>query len=358
MNDSKDWSLKSCKRIPTEEAFAVPEQFDAMRKVLADTTEYHPDLYLWRRTLSGGVIHDRLLDLDDERIEIMDAAGIDTALLSLTSTGVQMMDADTGSAVATTANDQLADAIRRHPGRFAGLASVAPQDPARAAKEVDRAINKLKLHGVIINSHTNGEFLSHPKYWPILEAIEAVKAPLYIHPRCPGPLHAAAYREDHLEFATWGYAAETGLHALRLITGGIFDRFSGLSVVLGHMGEGIPYWMYRIDNRYEMETAMGMEHRELEKKPSEYFRRHFAITTSGVNWDPPLELCVSVLGADKVMFAVDYPYQETFEAVEWMNAAPLSDKDKELIFSTNAERIFGLCAPFSEADSALHSAVP
>ena len=342
MAEAIDWSDKSCRRIPTEEAFAIPEQFDAMRKVVAETSDYHPDLYLWSRTLAGGIIHDRLLDLDGERIEIMDEAGIDTALLSLTSTGVQMLDSDTATAVSIIANDRLKDAIERHPGRYAGLATVAPQDPARAAKEVERAIGELKLHGIVINSHTDGEFLSDEKYWPILEAIEALDTPLYIHPRCPGPLHAAAYREDHLEFATWGYAAETGLHALRLITGGIFDRFPGLRIVLGHMGEGIPYWFYRIDNRYETETMMGLDHRNLEKRPTEYFREHFAITTSGVNWDPPLELCVSVLGADKVMFAVDYPYQETFEAVGWMNSAPLCDADKKLVFAENAERIFGL----------------
>ena len=340
MNDKL--SDSTYRRIPTEEAFAVHEQFDAMRKVLADTSDYHPDLYLWSRTLAGGILHDRLLDLDGERIDIMDQAGIDMQLLSLTSTGVQMMDPDTGTAVARIANDRLADTIDRHPDRFAGLATVAPQNPAGAVTEVERAIKELNLNGIIINSHTNGEFLSDEKYWPILEAIEAVKAPLYIHPRCPGPLHAAAYRDDHLEFATWGYAAETGLHALRLITGGVFDRFPNLTVVLGHMGEGIPYWFYRIDNRYEMEVTMGLKHRKLKRRPTEYFRDNFAITTSGVNWNPPLEYCVSVLGADKVMFAVDYPYQETTEAVDWMNAAPLSDEDKRLVFSTNAERIFGI----------------
>jgi len=339
---NKKTSENAYRRIPTEEAFAVPEQMDAMRKVVAEASEYHPDLYLWNITLGGGVIHDRLLDLDRERIEIMDKAGIDMQLLSLTSTGVQMMDADTANAVARTANDQLAEAIDRHPGRYAGLATVAPQSPQVAAKEVDRAISELKLNGIVINSHTDGEFLSEEKYWPILEAIEASNVPLYIHPRCPGPLHAAAYRKDHLEFATWGYAAETGLHALRLITGGIFDRFPGLTVVLGHMGEGIPYWFYRIDDRIDLEVKIGMRSQSLNKKPSEYFRDHFAITTSGVNWNPPLEYNISVLGADKVMFAVDYPYQETFEAVNWMNAAPIPDEDKRLVFSANAERIFGI----------------
>jgi predicted TIM-barrel fold metal-dependent hydrolase len=187
------------RRIPTEEAFAVPEQMDAMRKVLAAASEYDPDLYLWNLTLGGGVIHDRLLDLDGERIEIMDKAGIDMQVLSLTSTGVQMLDADTATSVAITANDQLADAIERHPDRFAGLATVAPQDPAGAVLEIERAISQLKLNGIIINSHTDGEFLSEEKYWPILEAIEAVGVPLYIHPRAPGPLHAAAYHTDHLE---------------------------------------------------------------------------------------------------------------------------------------------------------------
>jgi 2,3-dihydroxybenzoate decarboxylase len=330
------------RRIPTEEAFATPEQMDAMRKVVADASEYDPDLYLWSLTLSGGVIHDRLLDLDAERIDIMDKAGIDTQLLLLTSTGVQMMDADTANGVAKTSNDRLADAIKRHPNRFAGLATVAPQDPAEAVKEIERSISELKLSGIVINSHTDGEFLSDEKYWPILESIEALGVPLYIHPRAPGPLHAAAYRTDHLEHAIWGYAAETGLHALRLITGGVFDRFPGLTVVLGHMGEAVPYWLYRIDDRHQMMARMNIERRDLQRRPSEYFIDNFAITTSGMNWTPPLEYCISVLGIDKVMFAVDYPYQETFEAVDWLNNAPLSEEYKRLVFGANAERIFNI----------------
>ena len=195
---------------------------------------------------------------------------------------------------------------------------------------------------MVINSHTNGEFLGEVKYRPILEAIEAHKAPLYLHPRCPGPLHAAAYRVDQLEHAIWGYAAETSLHALRLITAGVFDDFPALTVVLGHMGEGIPYWLYRIDYMHEMTAKMGMKRRQLKRRPSEYFHDNFAITTSGMNWTPPLEYNVSVLGADKVMFAVDYPYQETFEAVNWMNQAPLSQETKQLVFGGNARRIFDI----------------
>jgi len=330
------------RRISTEEAFSVPEQMEAMRRVLAEASGYDPDLFLWNILVGGGVIHDRLLDLDGERIEIMDQAGLDMQVLSLTSTGVQMLDPATAAEVAIAANDRLAAAIARYPARYAGLATVPPQNPQAAVAEVERSLGELGLHGVVINSHTDGEFLSETKYWPILEAIEALDAPLYIHPRAPGPQHAAAYRHDHLEHAIWGYAAETSLHALRLITAGIFDEFPRLRIVLGHMGEGLPYWLYRIDYMHEMTSHMNMKRRVLKRKPSEYFLDNFVITTSGVNWDPPLLYNVDVLGADKVLFAVDYPYQETFEAVNWMNDAPLSDEDKRLVFGANAERVFGI----------------
>ena len=334
--------MDDMRRIATEEAFGVQEQFDAMRDVVAAASGYHPDLWLWNKTLSGGVIHDRLLDLDGERLEIMDKAGIDLQLLSLTSTGVQMLEPEVAAEVSIAANDQLAAAIDRHPGRYAGLATVPPQNPGAAVKEIERAIGMLGLSGIVINSHTNGEFLCEPHYAPILEAIEAHNVPLYIHPRSPGPQHRDAYREDQLEHAILGYAAETCLHALRLITGGVFDDFPKLNVVLGHMGEGIPYWLYRIDYMHEMTARMGMKRRVLKRKPSEYFHDHFTITTSGVNWNPPLEYNVGVLGADKVMFAVDYPYQETFEAVDWMNNVPMADDIKRAVFSGNAERIFGI----------------
>jgi predicted TIM-barrel fold metal-dependent hydrolase len=326
--------------IAVEEAFAIPEQLDAMRKIAAETNEYDADLFLWRYTLAGGVLHDRLLDLDDERIRIMDQAGIDMQVLLLTSTGVQMFEPDQAVEIASIANDRLAEAIARHPTRFAGLATVAPQDPARAVKEIERAVTKLKLNGVVINSHTNGEYLSERKYWPILEAAAELGAPIYIHPRAPGPNYAAVFRTDHLEHAIWGYQAETGLHGLRLITGGVFDQFPKLKIVLGHMGEGIPYWLYRID--YCHGGRPPMERPKLKQKPSDYFKQNFVITTSGVNWSPPLEFCISVLGAENVMFAVDYPYQETMEAVQFLRSAPISEENRAKIAYENAVRVFGI----------------
>ena len=331
------------KRIATEEAFSIPEQMDAMRAVLRKSDTYDPDLFLWDYLTRGGQLTDRLLDLEGERLRIMDEAGIDMQLLALTSTGVQMLDADRGTTLAALANDRLAEVIARHPRRFAGLCTVAPQDPARAAREIERSVRGLKLNGVMINSHTHGEYLDQPKFLPILEAAAALEVPLYIHPRSPAPSMAGAYREYHLEHAIWGYAVEAGLHAVRLIMSGVFDRIPALRIVIGHMGENIPYALYRMDWMHEMtgRTKM-MERPPLKLPPSEYFKRNFTITTSGVNWTPALQFCIGVLGVDRIMWAVDYPYQETTEAVQWLNEAGIADGHKERIFHANAERIFGI----------------
>ncbi|HKV03757.1 MAG TPA: amidohydrolase family protein [Candidatus Acidoferrales bacterium] len=333
---------KHYRRIATEEAFAIPEQMDAQRELVANAREYDPDLFLWRvQTDPAGPVHNSLIDLYDQRLRYMDEYDVAMHLLALTSTGVQMMDPDKGTAIAAIGNDRLHEAIQRHPDRFAGLATIAPQDPVRAVKEIDRAITKLKLSGVMINSHTNGEYLSERKYWPILEAIAGHNVPLYIHPRAPIPLMAKAYRTDHLEHAIWGYQAETGLHGLRLITGGVFDQFPKLQVVLGHMGEGIPYWLSRLDFMHGR-VKIPFDRPKLKSTPSEYFKRNFYITTSGMNWEPTLKFCIEVLGADRIMWAIDYPYQDHPDAVEFMDAARISERDKQKIYHENAERVFNL----------------
>lgn len=331
---------KKYRRIATEEAFAIPEQMEAQRELVANTQEYDPDLFLWRvQTDPNGPVHNRLIDLYEMRMQEMDKYDVDMHLLALTSTGVQMMEPDRAVAVAEIGNDRLREAIQRHPDRFTGLATIAVQDPPRAVKEIERAITKLKLNGIMINSHTNGEYLSEQKYWPILEAIEDLNVPLYIHPRAPIPLMAKAYKTDHLEHAIWGYQAETGLHGLRLITGGVFDQFPKLQVVLGHMGEGIPYWLYRLDFMYGR-VKIDFGRRKLKLTPSEYFKRNFYITTSGMNWEPTLTFCIEALGADRIMWAIDYPYQDHPDAVEFMDAARISEKDKQAIYHGNAERVF------------------
>ncbi len=329
--------------VATEEAFATQEQANFFRNAKVSIWN-DPDVDLWRHFLGSEVLLRRLLDVDHERLSIMDQAGVDMHVLSLTSPGVQCFDADAGTALATLANDQLAETIKRHPTRYAGLASFAPQDPARAAKEIDRAINKLKLNGLIVNSSTNNEYLDNPKFRPIFEAITATGAALYIHPRnLPEPAAEILKADVNLWSAIWGFQVETGIHAMRLILSGVFDDFPKLKVVLGHMGEGLPYWLYRIDWMYVNAPAgiyKSLSGRRLKRKPSEYVQDNFYITTSGMNTHSVLQYCHSVLGPDNIMFAIDYPYQESVEAAQFMQTAPLPEQDVEKMAHANAEKVF------------------
>jgi predicted TIM-barrel fold metal-dependent hydrolase len=334
-------SARRYKLIATEEAFSIPEQVEAFRHAAA-LSYSNPDLDMWRAFLapaSGAPpLLRRLLDLEGERIQIMDQASVDMHILSLTSPGVQTFSADFATNLATVANDRLAEIIKNHPKRFTGLASFAPQDPQKAAKEIDRAINKLKLNGLIVNSHTGGEYLDDRKFWPIFEAADAVKAAIYIHPRnMPDPCSFMVRADVDLSGALWGFQMETGLHAMRLIVSGVFDRFPNLKIVLGHMGEALPYWLYRMDYMYRAHTrGQG----KLKKMPSQYMKDNILITTSGMNTHPVLKYCYEVLGSDNIMFAIDYPYQESVEAADFMNSAPLPVADCEKIAHGNAERIF------------------
>lgn len=327
------------RRIATEEAFVIPE---VLRPMLdrAASEPYDADLFFWSKAADGTPLQRRLLDLGEERLAIMDETGIDVQVISLASTGVQMFDAAEGTALARLANDVLADAMRAHPTRYAGLASFAPQDPAAAAKEIERAMTQLGYNGVIVNSHTNGDYLDQQRYWPILEACEACDAPLYIHPRAPSPQMIAAYAPYTLEHAIWGFQAETSLHALRLIVGGLFDRFPKLKVILGHGGEGLHYWLPRIDAMHANFKAPEGSRPALQMTPSEYIRRNFAITTSGMNWGPAVRFALDAIGADKVMFAIDYPFVDSGLSVRQMDEIEIAAEDKAAIYHGNAERIF------------------
>lgn len=316
----------------------IPEQLDAIRRYLKSGID-DPDLDMWRvlETDPKKVLISRLLDADERR-RWMDELGVDLFILSLTTPGAQMFDADEGTALAALANDRLAETIASDPRRYAGLASLAPQDPARAVQEMERAINRLGFCGVVINSHTHGEYLDEKKYWPILEAAEALDAPIYIHPRAPSRAMAGPFRVYNMDNALWGYQADTGLHAMRMISSGLFDRFPRLKIVLGHLGEGIPFWLWRIDYMHRQNPARP----KLAKLPSQYFLDNFTVTTSGMNWMPALDFCLSVLGPERIMFAIDYPYQRPAIAVRFLDEAPLTDDVKRQIFQDNAERIFKL----------------
>jgi 5-carboxyvanillate decarboxylase len=336
------------RRIATEEAFTVPAVAEALSNVVATRTMPSLELELLKmiygptsRTEQGARLLRQLLSLDDERLEMMDESGVSMHVTSLTAPGVQMFDADTATELARLANDLQAEAIGRHPERLAGLASMAPHSPRRAAREMERAINGLGLNGFVINSHTNGEYLDDPKFWPLFEAAEGLDRPIYIHPRAPSQGMAAPFSSYGMEAAMWGYAMETGTHALRLMLNGVFDQFPRLQIVLGHMGEGIPYWLTRIDHFHGIMMARGRTPKT-ELKPSEYFRRNFAITTSGMESPEVLDFCIKVLGVENVMWAIDYPYQATPPAVAFMDGADLPVEQKALVYHGNAERIFGI----------------
>ncbi len=332
------------RRIATEEAFSIPEVAKELQKV-ARAPGDSADLPLVRGIYDAqpgyGSMNflEGLLDIEGKRLREMDEQGVDMHLLSLTAPGVQMFDADTASELATLANDRLAEVIARHPTRFAGLATFAPQSPRRAVKEMERAVGRLKLNGFIVNSHTNSEYFDDPKYWPILEAAEALDRCIYIHPRGASDGLKGPLRDYGMDSAMWAYGVEVGTHAVRMMASGLFDRFPRLKICIGHMGEAVPFWIWRITFMNSRAQAIGRAPKT-RLTMDEYFRRNFVITTSGVEDPLALEYSVRKLGADNVLWAIDYPYQPTAPAVAFMNAAPLAEADKAKVYHRNAERIF------------------
>jgi len=340
----------SYERIATEEAFATPDLFDCYRQIIDNKSVNDPGFYsLWGHYLLDTserpvAVRRRLLDLDDERIADMDATGISRQIISLTAPGVQILDTATAVSVAASANDQLAEAVARHPDRFSGLAAMAPQDPPAAAKEIERGINVLGFNGVILNSHTHGEYFDNQKFWEIFEAAEQLNVPIYLHPTTPSKGMIGPLLESGLDGAIYGFAVETGMHLLRIIVSGAFDRFPKLRIVVGHLGEALPFWLFRLDF---MHAAMVRADRytsvkSLEKRPSDYLRENVWITTSGMAWEPAIMFVRSVIGADHVMYAMDYPYQFVPDEVTVTDNLPIDDAEKKAFYQTNAETVFSL----------------
>jgi 5-carboxyvanillate decarboxylase len=343
-------------RIAAEEAFAPPELLDQYRKLIEKEPALDPGFtslmgfYLGSSPRARQVTA-RMTDVDEIRLRDMDDTGIGLQILSLTSPGVQIFDAATAISLAQVSNDYVAEAIRKHPNRFAGLAAIAPQNPAAAARELERGVRQLGLKGAIVNSHTRGEYLDNPKFWEIFQAAADLKVPIYLHPNTPPPAMIGPFLERGLDGAIFGFAVETALHMLRIIVAGVFDRFPELQIVLGHLGEALPYWLFRIDFMHRaMVTANRYESvKKLQRKPSEYLRENVYVTTSGMAWEPPILYAQSVLGVDRVLYAMDYPYQFVPEEVKVTDGLPISEADKKKLYQTNAERVFSLVSMGAEA---------
>lgn len=337
-------------RIATEEAFMTADLYRATKRVIEQREIDDPGFfalqghYLTSTSERAANISRRLQDLGDERLADMDATGISMQILGITAPGVQVFKPDEAVALAASANDELAEACRRHPDRFAGLATIAPQAPAKAAEELSRAVTQLGLKGAMINSHTGGEYLDDQKYWDIFEAAQSLGVPIYIHPVTPPSDMIRPYLERGLEGAIFGFAAETSLHMLRLVVGGVFDRFPDLSIVVGHLGEGLPFWLYRLDYMHNaIVVAKRYESvKPLQRKVSDYLKDNFFYTTSGMPWEPSILLTRSVIGADRVMYAMDYPYEFVAEEVAMSDALPLDADEKRAFFQGIAEKVFSL----------------
>lgn len=281
----------------------------------------------------------RLKDFDDTRLEEMDHANIAYVLLSQSGPGVQG-ETDTPLAVrrAQENNDFLARRISEHPQRYGGLAALPMQDPPAAVRELRRAVQELGLHGALVNGHTHGVYYDDPAYDPFWEAMQELDVPLYLHPINPYKVPQCMEGHPELVGAVWGWGVETGTHALRLLFGGVFDRFPGVKVIVGHMGEGLPFLRWRFDSRFRV-YSHGIE---LARPPSAYFGSNILITTSGVCSAPTLMAAIGEMGVEAVMFSVDYPYESTELAARFIEDAPMDPEMRELVCHGNAERLFRL----------------
>jgi len=320
-------------KIALEEHFNLPD-FSVPQYVKAETM----------REISR-----RLLDVTTMRLTEMEAAGIDYSLLSLNAPGVQAEpDRSRGVASARHVNDSLAEIVAANPSRYGGLATLPMQDPAAAAAELDRCATQLGFPGVMLNGYQNvgdaatGWYYDHERYWPLWERAEALRMPVYLHPRDPLPGNQGIY-EGHPELfgAVWTFTVETATHALRLMTSGLFDRFPRLTIIIGHLGETLPFNIWRINHRA---SYMG-ELIKFSKPLTHYLLHNFYVTTSGNFHTQTLDATIAEMGADRVLYSTDYPYESMREAAEWFDNAAINDNDRVKIGRSNSEKLFRLKQP-------------
>ncbi len=286
-------------------------------------------------------IMDRLFDHSELRLKEMDDAGIDLTILSHQSPGSQRLPSDVAVDACRSVNDALAVIVAAAPKRFAGFAMLPTEHPDEAADELARAVDELGMKGAMIHGLSHGNFVDLDVYHPIFARAEALGVPVYLHPALPDRTvmdrYYAPYVDSHpmLPRAAWGFGIEAGTQAVRLILSGIFDKHPDLKILLGHLGEAIPFWLDRIEASFSRPGNAPTEF-------AETFRRNFWVTTSGFFSDRALTCTIDAVGVERVLFAVDWPYADNTEAVEWMKSAPIADDDRRAIFSGNAEQLLGV----------------
>jgi predicted TIM-barrel fold metal-dependent hydrolase len=283
---------------------------------------------------------DRLDDVGALRLREMDEAGIDMQVLSHSMPGLQKIDAETAVPLARRANDRLAETVQAYPDRFAGFAALPTADPKAAADELERTVTRHGFKGAMVNGLTDGRFLDDKRFWPVFERAAALDVPLYMHPAVPHPGVIEAYYKDYAEKhpgilrAAWGFTVETATQGIRLVLSGVFDAYPGLKIVLGHMGEGLPFYLWRISHGLRGSTGA--------KSFRDIFCEHFWITTSGFFSNPALICCVMEMGIDHILFSVDYPFVDNMPGAKWTETLPLCAEDQEKLLSGNARRLLKL----------------
>jgi uncharacterized protein len=322
--------------IALEEHYATP--------AFLETTNYELINRTKRNSGPGATLVDRLCDIGDLRINEMDDAGIDVQVLSLNTPGVQQMEAAEAVAISHEQNDYLADRLKYYPDRFAGFAALPTADPNQAAKELERTVNEYGFKGAAIMGHTQGRYLDDEFFWPILESASALHVPLYIHPALPPQkVIEAYYSGDYppdvstiLSTTAWGWHIETAVHSLRLVARGVFDRFPNLQIMIGNLGEAIPFMLSRIEEQLTREVTY------LEKPAGDYFRDNFYYTFSGFNSLPAFLDLLFQVGTERILFSADYPFGSMESTRNFLDQIPISAVDKERIAHGNAERLLNI----------------
>ena len=287
---------------------------------------------------------ERLADLGALRLREMDEAGIDFQVVSHGAPSVQKMDAESAVTLARRANDRLNEACRANPTRLAAFAVCPTPDPKAAADELERTVTKYGFKGTMIHGLTNGVFHDDKRFWPIYERAAALDVPIYIHPAYPHPAVVEAYYKEYLDrypiFATagWGFGVETATQGIRFVLSGVFEAYPKLQIILGHLGEGLPFYLWRINQAMARPFNKGGAPQSFR----ELFCNHFYVTTSGFFSDPALQCCITELGVNRVMFSVDYPFVENPPGTAWINALSLNAADKAKILAGNAKRLLKL----------------
>jgi 2,3-dihydroxybenzoate decarboxylase len=320
-------------KIGLEEHFAIAETLEDSRGFLGE--------HIWPE------LKHRLTDLHDQRIAFMDQHGMEMMVLSLNAPAIQaIVDPAHANEIARRANDVLADQVARRPDRFAALAALPMQDVEMAAHELERCVKQLNFCGALANGFSQihdprtAVYYGLPQYRPFWAQVERLDVPFYLHPR--NPLPGLQMYEGHpwLLGPTWAFGVETATHALRLMGSGLFDEFPRLQIILGHMGEGLPYSMWRVDNRNNW--AKVPHACPAKKKIAEYFCANFHLTTAGNFRSQTLIDAILEIGVDRVLFSTDYPFEDVSDAADWFDAAPIAEPDRRKIGRLNAIALFKL----------------